>query len=362
MPATSIRDLVVHHDDLVVGTHGRSFWILDDITPLRQIDAEVAAAEAFLFKPQTAYRVRWNVNTDTPLPPEEPRGENPPDGAIINYHLRSDAAGPVTLEVFDQTNKLVRRYSNADKPEPVEKELNVPTYWIRPPQVLSIRGGMHRFVWDLHYPPPEGLPRSYPISAVYRDTASAPAGPWVLPGQYTIKLTVSGHTLTQPLTVKMDPRVKTPLEGLTQQFAISLQCWEQIQQLQGTLAQIRSLRTQLKERRERAGAGALAGAIASLEKKVQALAGQPLRRRGEETERRAGSGEKTLTRLMSECATLLGVIDGVDATPTSQAVEASRQLARTQDGLQARWAELKNVDVAALNEQLKQGNLPAVNP
>src|SRR5262249_55513228 len=119
MPATSIRDLVVHGDDIVVGTHGRSLWILDDITPLRQLDAQAATADVHLFRPQTAYRVRGNVNTDTPLPPEEPAGQNPPDGAIVNYYLKADSSGPVTLEILDDKGKLVRRYSSADKPEPV---------------------------------------------------------------------------------------------------------------------------------------------------------------------------------------------------------------------------------------------------
>src|SRR5207247_1149905 len=132
MPASSIRDLVVHNDDLVVGTHGRSFWILDDITPLRQINEQIAAAEAYLFAPELAYRVRWNLNTDTPLPPEEPAGKNPPDGEIINYYRGLPATGSVTLEIHDQTNKLVRRFSGTDKPEAMaEKELDVPTYWIR---------------------------------------------------------------------------------------------------------------------------------------------------------------------------------------------------------------------------------------
>ena len=120
MPATSIRDLVIHDDDIVVGTHGRSFWILDDITPLRQITNSVASSEAFLFKPELAYRVRWNNNTDTPLPPEEPAGQNPPDGAIINYYLSASVSTPITLEIFDSSKKLVRRFSSADKPGPLD--------------------------------------------------------------------------------------------------------------------------------------------------------------------------------------------------------------------------------------------------
>src|SRR5205085_1164658 len=143
MPATSIRDLVIHRDDIVVGTHGRSFWILDDLTPLRQLDAQAAASDAFLFAPQVAYRVQRNVNTDTPLPPEEPAGQNPPDGAIINYYLKTNSTTPVVLEIFERGGKLVRRFRSDDQPEYVdEKELNVPLYWVRPPQVLPASSGM----------------------------------------------------------------------------------------------------------------------------------------------------------------------------------------------------------------------------
>jgi hypothetical protein len=150
MPATSIRDLVVKDDDLVVGTHGRSFWILDDVTPLRQLNDQVASSEAFLFKPQLAYRVRRSLNTDTPIPPEEPMGQNPPDGVIINYWLKEDAR-EVSLEIFDRENKLVRRYSSADKAEQIdETSLPYPSYWFRPPRVLPAKAGMQRWAWDLH--------------------------------------------------------------------------------------------------------------------------------------------------------------------------------------------------------------------
>jgi len=220
MPAISIRDLVVHGNDLVVGTHGRGFWILDDISPLRQM-TEMAGSETRLYKPGIAYRMRRNNSTDTPLPPEEPAGENPPDGAILYYYLKSAATGPVVLEVFDSADKLVRRYSSDDKPDPIDPELNVPTYWIRPPQILSSSAGMHRFVWDLHYPPPDALAHEYPISAIYHDTPRYPIGPAVLPGQYSIKLTVDGRSYRQPLTVRMDPRVKTSSAGLLQQFTLA---------------------------------------------------------------------------------------------------------------------------------------------
>ena len=146
MPATSIRDLVVHNDDIVVGTHGRSFWILDDITPLRQINKEVTTANAYLFAPQTAIRVKRSVHTDTPFPPEEPMGQNPPDGAIINYVLKEKSATPVVLEIFDSTNKLVRRFASDDKPLPYDvNKLRFPTYWLRPPQILPSEAGMQPF-------------------------------------------------------------------------------------------------------------------------------------------------------------------------------------------------------------------------
>ncbi|MBO0725266.1 MAG: glycoside hydrolase, partial [Blastocatellia bacterium] len=170
MPATSIRDLVVKDDDLVVGTHGRSFWILDDVTPLRQLNDQVAQSEAFLFKPQTAIRIRRSANTDTPIPPEEPMGQNPPDGAIIDYYLKSDASD-VTLEILDNQQRLVRRYSSKDEPEKInENQQPYPTYWFRPPRILSAKAGAQRFVWNLRYPSPQGFPRTFPISAIYRDT------------------------------------------------------------------------------------------------------------------------------------------------------------------------------------------------
>jgi photosystem II stability/assembly factor-like uncharacterized protein len=205
MPATSIRDLVVHDEDLVVGTHGRSFWILDDISPLRQMTTEVTNAPAHLFAPRATYRLARDTNTDTPLPPEESAGKNPPDGAILYYTLKSAPAGPITLEILDSNGTSVRTFLSADQPRPIDPMLNVPTYWLRPFQPLSTEPGMHRFVWDLHGPPPAGSRMNPPISAIYRDTPTN-QGPWLPAGSYSVKLTVDGHAYTQPLLVKPDPR------------------------------------------------------------------------------------------------------------------------------------------------------------
>ncbi|MET0625702.1 MAG: glycoside hydrolase [Pyrinomonadaceae bacterium] len=355
MPATSIRDLVVHRDDLVVGTHGRSFWILDDVTPLRQLDARVASSDAFLFAPQTAYRVRRNVNTDTPLPPEEPAGQNPPDGAVVNYFLKTDARDPVVLEIFDRAGKLVRRFRSDDRPEFVdEKELAHPTYWVRPPRVLPASSGMQRFVWDLHHPEPKALRREFPISAIYRDTPRYPLGPAVLPGEYTLKLTAAGKTLTRTLRVEMDPRVKTPRAGLERQFALSSEAAEGMTRTFEALDGLKKLRAQLKDLRARPGlAPALDASLATLERKAAALEtgtaqGAPA----------TNSAPPDFNQLHSSLATLYNVLQQSDAAPTTQAVSASAELRRRLGEASAAWDELKGGEVESLNAQLRAAGLP----
>ena len=221
LPSTAMRDLTVHGDDLIVGTHGRSFWILDDVTPLRQLNASVVAATAFLFAPQTALRIQRDQYTDTPLPPEEPAGQNPPDGAVIDYLLPANESGAVSLAIFDANNRLVRRYSSAEVLTVPTQALRVPTYWVREPQQLSAAPGMHRFVWDLRYATPAATSFDYPISAIFHDTPPVPQGPLALAGMYSARLTWGGKTYLRPLVVKMDPRVKTSQAGLIAQFALS---------------------------------------------------------------------------------------------------------------------------------------------
>jgi photosystem II stability/assembly factor-like uncharacterized protein len=346
LPVTSVRDLTIHGDDLVAGTHGRSFWILDDITPLRQLAAKPAAATQ-LFKPQTAIRVRWNRGTDTPIPPEEPAGANPPDGAIIDYYLQPDAAGLVTLEIFDRSNNLVRRYASTDKPEEVdEKDLNVPLYWLRPPQLLSAAAGMHRFVWDLHYAPPKVLHHSYPIAAIYQNTARAPHGTWALPGTYRIKLTVSGQAITQTLTLRMDPRIKTSLSGLTQQFDLSTQINKALSDDYTALGEVASLRRQLHDSHPKA-TGATASAVNELDKQAEAL--------------ESGSGAKSLAGLNGELTELLNVIDGSDNAPTTQAIKAVADAHSELEELLNRWNTLKAKQVVDVNLKLHQANLPQIS-
>ena len=364
MPATSIRDLVIHKDDLVVGTHGRSFWILDDISPLRQYNSALLDSEVHLFGPQEAIRVKRNVNTDTPLPPEEPAGQNPPDGAIINYYLRRDAT-PVTLEIFDNRNQLVRRFSSDDKPTPINaSDYAVPEYWFQRYQTLGAKAGMQRFVWDLKYAPPPAFSRGFPISAIYRDTPLYPLGPSVLPGVYTLKLTANGETRSEPLTVKMDPRVKTPQPALAQQFNLSLEAYRGMQKTFDTVEQIRKLRAQISESISRAGRGPLAEALNALDKKAAAIGGEG---RGDASSPGLPGGtidlrEPNLTRLNNGFSSLIEHLQTADLAPTQPMVTAATELQKTLTKLMADWDQLKTKDIAAINQQLRAANQPVLNP
>lgn len=352
MPATSVRDLVVHGADLVAGTHGRSFWILDDITPLRHLSAATAGAGATLFPPAAAYRVRRSVATDTPLPPDEPVAPNPPDGAVIDYHLK--AGGPVTLEILDSAGKVVRTFASTDEPEAVDpKSLEIDPRWIRPARALPATAGAHRFVWDLHYPPPAGGARSYPIAAVYRDTPSEPQGPLVPPGKYAVRLTAGGRTYEQPLVVKMDPRVATPAAGLDAQFQLSMTCYAGVAGARAATAQVALARKQLDA--VRAKAGGLAATVEALDAKLAALGGAAPGRRG------GKAAEPSLGRAAGELDRLLATLQGADAAPTSQATATVAEAKKELDGLLARWADIKQEELADLDAKLKAAGLPGID-
>jgi photosystem II stability/assembly factor-like uncharacterized protein len=235
MPSTSIRDLVIKDDDLVIGTHGRSFWILDNISSLRQLNASTKNQVA-LFKPQVATRVRWNMNTDTPLPPEEPAGENPPDGAMIEYYLPNATNDIVQIDILNQQKEVIRTFKSNDTLYKIP-DVNIPLYWIRPQKIVSNQSGMHRLLWDMKYTP-LNLPVSYPMTAVKNNTAPDATAPWVLPGTYTVRMTIGSKTLEQPIEIKMDPRVKTALIDLQRQHQLSKACYEARKQTMNKYPQI----------------------------------------------------------------------------------------------------------------------------
>jgi photosystem II stability/assembly factor-like uncharacterized protein len=204
LPPASMRDLVVHGDDLLLATHGRGFWVLDNITPLRQLLSEVANSTAFLFSPTDVFSIVPGSDYGTPQPRDEALAENPPFGAMIDYYLKSNAAGAVTLEILDPAGDIIRRYSSDDKPAPIDPDkLNIPTYWIRNREALSGAAGMHRWVWDLHPASPASA-RAGALESFF----FGGRGPAVLPGTYTVRLTVEGKTYTRPLAVRPDPRAK----------------------------------------------------------------------------------------------------------------------------------------------------------
>ena len=315
-PATSIRDLIVKDDDLIAATHGRGFWILDNVTPLRQIKSGLADAPAFLFAPQTAVRVRWNMNTDTPLPPDEPSAANPPSGAIIDYWLGPSASGPVSLEIQDSAGQVVRSFSSTDRPEKTEPMLAIPAYWLSAPRVLASDPGMHRFLWDMHYAPlPREAHAEYPIAAVPHETEPAANSPWVMPGAYAVKLTVNGRTYSQPLNIKMDPRVSTPREGLLAQFTLSKQIYDDLPAVQKALEEIRE-------------------AVPRLGKKAEALVGAPPRRF-------AAPGPDSLTSVNASLEGLMQILQDSDTAPTSQVVAAVADQRRSLSELMARWKALQ---------------------
>jgi photosystem II stability/assembly factor-like uncharacterized protein len=360
LPPSSIRDLVVHNDDIVVGTHGRSFWILDNITPLRQFSAQVASAPAYLFAPQLTYRVRRNNNTDTPLPPEEPGGENPPHGAMLDYWLKGAPSAAVTLEIFDAAGKRVRRFSSADKPAPIkEKDFNVPTYWMRPARTLSAAAGMHRFVWDLTYPAPEVLSRDYPISAIVHDTPLYPLGSTALPSKYTVTLTVDGKRYSQSLEIRMDPRVKTSVENLRAQFELDQKIAHTLHRDYQALQQVRSLRTQLKSLEVSRPGPDIARLLGVLESKTAALEGDE---GGFGTRFLSTPEGRSLARLNSGFNALVSALDSADAAPTAQQTAIFDELEKALDEQLAAWELLKSKDVPELNQRLKKAGAPELDP
>lgn len=363
LPHTSMRDLTIHGDDLIVATHGRSFWILDDITPLRQLSAEVAKSNVHLFAPQQATRVRWNRNPDTPLPPEVPAGKNPPDGAIIDYFLAREAKGAVQLEILDEKGVVIRRYASTDQPETLEKlasEHPIPMYWVRPPQILSAQPGMHRFIWDLHGPPPQALEYEFPISAILRDTPKGPLGAWALPGEYTVKLTVEGQSHIQPLRLVMDPRIKTPVEDLRKQFEMQMAAAEGMKESYEALEQVQSVRAQLGELGTKVKNNPrLAESLASLDKQCAGLEGATQSNfYGVPSGRRQ---PENLSTLNQHYAAMLAVADSADAAPTSQAEMTMQQIEEDQVPVGTLWASLRAHDIQELNKLLKKAKLPEID-
>ena len=347
MPATSIRDLVIKDNDLVIATHGRSFWILDDITSLRHLAKAKSNRQTVLFETGFAYRVRWNMNTDTPLPQEEPAGQNPPDGAIIDYYLKNDATSVISLEVYDAAGKLVRTYKSNDQPYPIPP-VNIPLYWIRPQEILSAAQGAHRFTWDMHTQP-LNMPPAYAIAAIFGQTAPNPTSPWVMPGAYTVKLTVDGKSYAQPLVIKMDPRVKTSVVELKKQYDLSDKCYQELKQLIEESDKLISLQTQVEKLLPNASAQ-LATSLKNMDTGVLNL------QNGSPEEK--GQNPKALRNTLFSLLNLMQESDMPVTTQVSQAVtkaDASFIL------LNSKFNELTGNSLKSLNDQLIQAGMAKIS-
>jgi photosystem II stability/assembly factor-like uncharacterized protein len=349
LPVSSIRDLVIHGDDLVVATHGRSFWILDDIAPLREWNEDAVNQNAHLFTPAHAIRVRRSENHDSPLPPETPVGTNPPAGAIFDYFLKSPAADEeVTLEIRDHQGNVVRKYSSSDKaPEPATPP-EFPKYWLPKFQPLSNAPGMHRFVWNLRYAPPAALHNEYSMAAIIGNgTVTEPQGPFALPGEYEVVLTSGGQAYKAALTIEMDPRVKISSEELAQQLDLEQKIDNALTKATDTAKSVATLREKLKALRTslnaKPDAKPILDTVDDLDKRAQSVQGNS-----------EAQWPATPGGLIGEDATLAALsiaVGSADSAPTATTSAAFAESTKHLNDLLTQWEQLQK-DFAALHQKL----------
>ena len=342
LPSTSMRDLEIKRDDLIVATHGRGFWILDNISALRQWKP---ANDGVLFPPQKTLRIRWDLNTDTPLPPDESTADNPPDGAIFDYLLPSSVSSTVTLEIRDNSGKTIRTFSSADPVPSEDPKLEIPRYWPRAYQGLSATPGMHRFLWDLHLAPVPGIRAEFPIAAVPHNTAPDATSPWVLPGKYSAVLTVNGHGYSQPLNVEMDPRVKTPIAALAEQFNASVQMYEDARKLSDAASHADALREQLDALQQKSPESA--AKTHSFREKLDAIAG------GEAQGPPRGGVPETIDGVRGAALMLMTMMQDADEAPTSGMMTSGAEIHALVPRVLQKWEEFNRQDLPKLNGDLR---------
>jgi photosystem II stability/assembly factor-like uncharacterized protein len=354
MPLVAVHDLAVEQEDLVAATYGRSFWILDDISPLRHLGAQFNASTPHLFAPRSAIRVRRDENQDTPLPPEVPAGQNPPDGAILHYYFPERPSSDIELGIYDSAGTLVKSYSSA--PVPPEKEKDVPyiaPYWIAHPEPLSRDRGMHRFVWDLRYADPPGIhvqsPYNYPIAAIVGATPLPPQGPLVMPGNYEVRLKIGEQVLRQPLEVKMDPRVSYSRNELQSSLDLQLRISAALARNFAAYRQVKDLRARLADLKKRPKGDALATAATSLDAKVGALEGEPTPLLEEPKTVSVSAVNDTLTALMA-------LVDGADFAPSEESFAAYQRTCKALNTTLETWQETKTKDLPSFRATLAQNN------
>jgi photosystem II stability/assembly factor-like uncharacterized protein len=362
LPHSSARDFAIHGDDLIVATHGRGFYVLDNITALRQIAKMTSEPETMVFTPQPALRRRTGSGGGTPLPYGSAETENPPAGAMIDYYLKSAANGPITLEILDGNGKSVRTYTSAEggggggRGRGGAAAQNIPAYWNRTPETLSAAAGMHRWTWDIHY-------AAGADAGGGRGGRGGGGGLWAVPGKYSVKLTADGKSYTQPLTVKMDPQVKTPLPELQRQFDFAQQVSvksAEIAKARGEVARVRAQITDL--RKQVGGNSALSASLDALDAKAAAIGGVTVPTTPDSSGVAAPSADvSSLMFVGGEFGQVLQAAEGPDNAPSIQVVNAFAKAQKLGDAAMAKWTAVKNADLAAVNNQLKQANLTPIS-
>jgi photosystem II stability/assembly factor-like uncharacterized protein len=358
LPTSTVNDLDVHENDLVAATFGRAIWILDDLSPLRQEHSDAVT----LLQPETAIRVRWDNYQDTPLPPETPAGQNPPDGAILNYFLKTPPTGEITMAILDARSNTIRRFSSEAKAPDLPLP-NVPSYWFAPVEALPKQAGLNRFVWDLRYPSPQALPYAYFGSLLeyteytladhaipYDTPRQQPQGPLAVPGDYTVELTVGGQTYRRPLTVKLDPRVHASQADLEDQLSIARQVTDAMELSYREFKTVAAFRKTLAEAKKGWQSGAerepVKSAIQDLEKKLDAID------KGTQKEPGFGPVNRDLTRLIS-------AVESADVRPTDPVRNAVSAKLKALDEAETKWRSFQEKDLREFNtilmgQQLKQ--------
>src|SRR6266576_1826341 len=347
LPVSPIHDLVVKDDDLVAATHGRSFWVLDDLTPLRQINQQSAQADVILYQPQTALRLHYPEEFDK----RQPVGDNPPPGAIIDYSFKTAPKDEVSLNILDASGKIVRHLSSKEK-----KEGEQPPEWpdrVERVKTIPANEGMNRFAWDLRYDDPIQIP-----GAFYSSTG--PKGPLALPGEYQVKLTVGGKSQTAPLNLVIDPRTKGDEAGLQKQFALSAQVNDRISQLHQAVNEIREVRSQIQNLHKRFGEDQrLKGALTAaddLDHKMSDVEQQLV-----QVNMKGSEGNLAFPNMLNErFDTFSHVIDAGDTEPTKQHQEVFQMLSAKLDEQLKKWTQIKTEDVPKISASIKQLDLPAL--
>jgi len=373
LPSTSIRDLVVHSDhnmnDLVIGTYGRGFWVLDDMTPLREIAAkgqQIAAAPAYLFKPGDAIRARANANWDQPMNLEMPHAPNPPYGALIYYHLSNKPSGEIKLQIFDSANKLVRTITSTQPP--MYPRPPYPDYWLMPAseRALSTEIGTNRINWDLRYDDPPGFNADInnQMNSSPGSVTPAPHGPLVLPGTYTVKLIIDGQTYSQSLVVRNDPRVgESPslMSSLRAQDKLAMAAVEGMKISYAANSEVAAVRAQLAAIPRGALPTEVATAATALDTKLATFGGPQRGGRGGgfAAPARVPGSLLTFIAISNLFNTVLGPLsqNGIDMGPTKAQLNtlesACSEFAATANG----WKKMLDTELVDFNSLLTRNSL-----